>query len=408
MCIRDRYQRRVHGINKIFKQKTQIQYFKMKYIILLLCICGIFATKMTLKNTLMMQQKFQEIEKTPLGKMLVGMVELHMAIGGPVEELMNAVDEFLAELETKRQRETAAYEMLREEFLDLIQGFQTQLARAKLDIATAQNKIEVVLEPRLEHLEESIAQMQTNMEENRETYTEEKEERDKKHQHYEKNAQEYKMATIILQECIEQISNLRFSTNSFVQMNKAKRSIEQLKKTVVGQDNQFAPLINALMQLGEGPAPDEQFISQVVELLKDCESQVEVAAAAALQQENKESEDWEEREQYLNAEYNTFLSRKKEYEDEHKVTQDKIASEKKFKEDRQLDYQQLMTDLKRENEEFQQQTDIHNRCIIRIENDHNLTLLAKQNILQHSDQLNQLADTKRKAVDWKNSKKLWD
>ena len=148
--------------------------------------------------------------------MLVGMVELHMAIGGPVEELMNAVDEFLAELETKRQRETAAYEMLREEFLDLIQGFQTQLARAKLDIATAQNKIEVVLEPRLEHLEESIAQMQTNMEENRETYTEEKEERDKKHQHYEKNAQEYKMATIILQECIEQISNLRFSTNSFV------------------------------------------------------------------------------------------------------------------------------------------------------------------------------------------------
>ena len=56
--------------------------------------------------------------------MLVGMVEVHMAIGGPVEELMNAVDEFLAELETKRQRETAAYEMLREEFLDLIQGFQ--------------------------------------------------------------------------------------------------------------------------------------------------------------------------------------------------------------------------------------------------------------------------------------------
>ena len=55
-------------------------------------------------------------------------------------------------------------------------------------------------------------------------------------------------------------------------MNKAKRSIEQLKKTVVGQDNQFAPLINALMQLGEGPAPDEQFISQVVDLLKDCES----------------------------------------------------------------------------------------------------------------------------------------
>ena len=36
----------------------------------------------------MMQQKFEELEDTPLGKMLVGMVEVHMAIGGPVEELM--------------------------------------------------------------------------------------------------------------------------------------------------------------------------------------------------------------------------------------------------------------------------------------------------------------------------------
>ena len=36
---------------------------------------------------------------------------------------MNAVDEFLSELETKRQREMEAYEMLREEFLDLIQEF---------------------------------------------------------------------------------------------------------------------------------------------------------------------------------------------------------------------------------------------------------------------------------------------
>ena len=41
------------------------------------------------------------------------------------------------------------------------------------------------------------------MDENRETYDEEKAERDKKHQHYEKNAGEYKLATVILQECIE-------------------------------------------------------------------------------------------------------------------------------------------------------------------------------------------------------------
>ena len=55
-------------------------------------------------------------------------------------------------------------------------------------------------------------------------------------------------------------------------MNKAKRSIEQLKKTIVGIDNQYAPLITALMQLGEGPAPDEEFINEVTTLLKDCES----------------------------------------------------------------------------------------------------------------------------------------
>jgi len=65
-----------------------------------------------------------EMEDTPMGRMLVGMVEVNMAIGGPVEELMHAVEEFLSELETKKKRENAAYDMLREEFLDLIQGFQ--------------------------------------------------------------------------------------------------------------------------------------------------------------------------------------------------------------------------------------------------------------------------------------------
>jgi len=32
--------------------------------------------------------------------MLISLIELHMEIGGPVEELMIAVDEFLKELET--------------------------------------------------------------------------------------------------------------------------------------------------------------------------------------------------------------------------------------------------------------------------------------------------------------------
>ena len=74
----------------------------MKFAILLICMYGIFCLKSNLKSTIMMQQKFDELEGTPLGKMLVGMVEVNMAIGGPVEELMNAIDEFLAELETKR------------------------------------------------------------------------------------------------------------------------------------------------------------------------------------------------------------------------------------------------------------------------------------------------------------------
>ena len=39
----------------------------------------------------------------------------------------------------------------------------------------------MVLEPRLEHLEESVNHMETNMEENRETYNEESAERQEKH-----------------------------------------------------------------------------------------------------------------------------------------------------------------------------------------------------------------------------------
>lgn len=43
-----------------------------------------------------------------------------MEIGGPVDELMQAVDEFINELETKKQREVECFERLRGEYLDLI------------------------------------------------------------------------------------------------------------------------------------------------------------------------------------------------------------------------------------------------------------------------------------------------
>lgn len=103
-----------------------------------------------------------------------------------------------------------AYEMLREEFLDLIQEFQVQISHAKLDIATAVNKLEVILKPRLEHLHETIEHMEENMVENRETYKEEFDERDGKHKHYLKNKREFERAIIILEECIELIYNLKY------------------------------------------------------------------------------------------------------------------------------------------------------------------------------------------------------
>ncbi len=54
----------------------------------------------------------------------------------------------------------------------------------------------------------------------------------------------------------------------------------------------------------------------------------------------------------MNNEYNTFVTRKAECEEEIKVTEIKIETETKFKADRESDYEKLLIDLKRENEEF--------------------------------------------------------
>ena len=72
------------------------------------------------------------------------------------------------------------------------------------------------------------------MAENRETYDEEFAERDLKAKHYKKNKGEFERAIIILEECIELIHNLKYQEGSFVQMNKARRSIQQLKETIIG------------------------------------------------------------------------------------------------------------------------------------------------------------------------------
>ena len=87
------------------------------------------------------------------------------------------------------------------------------------------------------------------MVENRETYQEELAEREGKNKHYLKNKGEFERAIIILEECVELIHNLKYEGASFVQMNKARRSIAQLKQTILGQDNNFAPIISALLSL---------------------------------------------------------------------------------------------------------------------------------------------------------------
>ena len=72
--------------------------------------------------------------------------------------------------------------------------------------------------------------------------------------------------------------------------------------------------------------------------MNDCKNQVASALAQQTEQENKEKEAWEKRETFLNNEYNTFVTRKTECEEEIKVTEEKIKAETKFKADREADY----------------------------------------------------------------------
>jgi len=64
------------------------------------------------------------------------------------------------------------------------------------------------------------------MEENRETFKEESEERKAKHIHFLKNKGEFEHAIIIIEECVELIHNLKYQGASFVQMNKARKSLQ--------------------------------------------------------------------------------------------------------------------------------------------------------------------------------------
>lgn len=52
--------------------------------------------------------------------MLANLVEVHMSIGGPVEELMIAIDEFMAELVEKKRKEMLSWELLVGEHLDAV------------------------------------------------------------------------------------------------------------------------------------------------------------------------------------------------------------------------------------------------------------------------------------------------
>jgi len=106
----------------------------MKFTVVLviaLVLCSTAALKPK-KMTSVQASRIAEIKKTnSWAGILLNLAELHMTAKGPLEELIQAIEDTITELAYKREKRDAAYVKRTEEHVALVQQLESDIARCE-------------------------------------------------------------------------------------------------------------------------------------------------------------------------------------------------------------------------------------------------------------------------------------
>jgi hypothetical protein len=148
--------------------------------------------------------------------MIVALAEVHMELGGPVDELTNAIRHLIGDLKTKAQKENTAYLSARAQHHSRAVSLKALINSAIGNIGSATQKLNSVLYPRRHNLQKDIALLRTNLRNNKNTQISEASSRSKENKDFLIKQKEHRAAQAAVDVALKIVNRLKNPRHSLI------------------------------------------------------------------------------------------------------------------------------------------------------------------------------------------------
>ncbi len=210
------------------------------------------ALSVGLKSSAEMQfnSQLKQLQKTGWGRVAVGLLDLQLQTGGPIDELITAFKNLVRDLRFKIKTEQEDYQIALAEHNAIEDEIQFRIRDAQVRIGVATSHLFNTLYPARESYETAIANDEQLIADTQVAWNKATHEREQSHNLYLLQVEEIELAIEAVKECMGLIEGLLNPEAGLIEIRKAKNHIKKLTKQLSGM-GKFSHIIKALAALSQ-------------------------------------------------------------------------------------------------------------------------------------------------------------
>ncbi|CAD8055795.1 unnamed protein product [Paramecium sonneborni] len=326
----------------------------MKSIILIALIAIAFTARVQERNMAKIQT---ELAKSTYGSALLHLVELHSMAGGPVQELIDAIEELINDLEEELETLEFNFQVRTNEHNALVVSLEQDIQDAVIDVNNTQDTLDNLLYPRRNQIQSKIDTVIGYQEENRKNYDEAVLVREQEHEAFEAQVAELNDATASVDDALALLSSL--TNPSLLQIKRFQNTLKNIE-TKLRSRSRMAPMIKALIALASNQNfSNQDVLKSIVDALNDFRNAVVDQINDLTAQEAQDVVDHEAYLEQLDTEFAEFGRQIDRATVDLTATNEKIDSMVEFRDQRAADQKQYTAELELENNTYAEETDIY-------------------------------------------------
>lgn len=309
------------------------------------------------------KQKIQDlVQDKKWASIIMNLAELHLMAQGPIDTLVSAIQDVIADLEAKQVRSQEEYDQRSSEHDSEVRRLNDEITNALSIIANTEELIANILVPQSEQLNSEIANLNKRVEDDNNHIDSATQERDNAHNEFLQRVDEHNSALEAVSEALGLLNQISEGDASLVQINKSKKSLEKVHAHLKGKSVEAA-LIEALVSITTEQFSNSESLDKVFELLNQIQENLSQSLIDENNNEEASVKSFNEDMRATKQDIQESLALLAERTQQLEYNQEQISEGNDLIDQKKADQIQFQNDLTAEEESFARATEAYNELV---------------------------------------------